>query len=102
MSAPVLLLRELNECHENMARMADVLDWDSIGLLWQGAETSFAALMKIPLAELTGNERIEARQLIENLLKLQKLVSEQAKPWMDQVRPLLESFDRYPLTSDQV
>ncbi|MEI7431780.1 MAG: flagellar protein FliT [Betaproteobacteria bacterium] len=94
------LLQKLNDSHQNMLRMADALDWDGLEKSWQDAEVAFAALMKIPLNQLTGNERSEVRKLIENLLELQKLISGQVKPWLEQVRPLLESFERYPLTSD--
>ncbi|MBV5350505.1 flagellar protein FliT [bacterium] len=80
--------------------MADALDWDALEKSWQGAEIVFAALMKIPLNQLSGNERSEVRQLIENLLELQKLISGQVKPWLDQVRPLLENFEHYPLPPD--
>jgi hypothetical protein len=82
-----------------MAQMANALDWDGVGSAWEGAEVRLALLRKIPLTELKGNERLEARHLIGNVLRLQNLISEQAKPWMDEVRPLLESFDRFPLTS---
>jgi hypothetical protein len=99
MTVALALLRELHSDHENMAQMASVLDWDGIGKAWEGVEVKLASLKKIPLIELKGNERQEARDLIEKVLRLQKLISDQAKPWMDQVRPLLESFDRFPLTS---
>ena len=102
MAAPLVLLREINTCHENMLLMAKALDWDGVSKEWQGTESNFFTLMKTSLTELRGNDRAEARQLIENLLKLQKLISAQAKPWMDQVRPLLDSFDRYPLTSIEI
>jgi len=100
MSASLLLLRELHASHENMSRMARELDWDSLEREWQDSESNLAALMKISLTDFTGNERSEAQQLALNLLKLQKLISGQVKPWLDQVRPLLESFEHYPLTPD--
>lgn len=99
MTAALTLLRELNNDHQNMAQMAIILDWDGVSSVWETAETRLSLLRKMSLTELQGNDRLEARQLIENVLKLQDLISEQAKPWMDQVRPLLESFDRFPLPS---
>ena len=53
------------------------------------------------LQKLKLDQSSEAQQLAANLLKLQKFISEQVRPWMEQVRPLLESFERYPLTPDQ-
>jgi hypothetical protein len=83
-----------------MSRMSDALDWDGLEKTWQAAEASFSALLKTPLSDLPLSERNEARQLLENLLSLQKHISGKTLPWMDQVKPLLESFERYPLTSD--
>jgi hypothetical protein len=100
MTSALILLRQLNAHHETMSRMSDTLDWDGLEKTWQAAESSFSALLKTPLSDLPPSERTEARQLLENLLSLQKHISGQTLPWMDQVRPLLDSFERYPLTSD--
>jgi hypothetical protein len=83
-----------------MSGMSDTLDWEGLEKTWQAAEPCFLALAKTSLTSLSLGERSEARQLIENLLNLQKHISGQTLPWMDQVRPLLDSFERYPLTSD--
>jgi hypothetical protein len=100
MTSALIHLRQLNAYHETMSRMSDALDWDGLEKTWHAAESSFSALVKTPVASLSVSERTEARQLIEKLLSLQKHISGKTIPWMDQVRPLLDSFERYPLTSD--
>jgi len=101
MSAAALdCLRQLATQHENMARMADLLDWDGLTREWQDASNRFATLQKISLTGLSANERTQARELIEKLLTLQERISGQARPWMDQVRPLLDSFERHPLARE--
>jgi hypothetical protein len=100
MTSALIHLRQLNAYHETMSRMSDALDWDGLEKTWHAAEASFSALLKTPLSGLPLSERTEARQLLENLLSLQKHISGKTLPWMDQVKPLLESFERYPLTSD--
>ncbi|MDR2506777.1 MAG: hypothetical protein LBD67_02105 [Candidatus Accumulibacter sp.] len=99
MSNALSLLRELKHIHDEMAQRTARSGWQDAGALWETAEARFAALKEIPLAGLSGSERIEARQLIETLLNQQKTLSAQARTWMDQARPLLESFDRHPVSS---
>lgn len=103
MSISLTLLRELDKRHATMVRLAETLDWDSLDKEWQAAENDFAALMKQPpLSAIPSSERPEIQQLVDNLLAQQKLISERVHPWMEQVRPMLDSFDRYPLKPEQV
>ena len=99
MSSALSLLRELKHIHDEMAQRTARSDWQGAGTLWETAEARFAALKEISLTGLSGSERAEARQLIEALLSQQKTLSAQAQAWMDQARPLLESFDRHPVSS---
>ena len=103
MSPQLQLLRDLGAAHQTMARLAEALDWEGVAKEWQeGAEVQFRALQKAPLAGLPAAEQAEARQLIEEVLRLQASISGRAKPWMEQVAPLLECFARHPLPSDPV
>jgi hypothetical protein len=103
MPTSLTLLRELATRHETMVSLANALDWDALDREWHAAESHFAVLMKRPpLAELTGSDYAEAQQLIGRLLAQQKLITEKVRPWMEQVRPMLDSFDRYPLKPEQV
>jgi hypothetical protein len=97
MSRALHLLRELKQCHDAMLERIDVFDWQSVGTIWQTAENCFSDLQRFSLAELlAGDDRSEARQLVETLLGQQKLISDQAGAWIDQVQPLLASFERQP------
>jgi hypothetical protein len=98
MTQALFLLKELKQCHDEMVERIDVFDWQSVGTLWQTAEARFSDLEKLSLVELlVGDERAEARQLIETLLDRQKFISERAGAWMEQVQPLLASFERHPI-----
>lgn len=101
MSTQLQLLRNLGAAHQTMARLAEALDWEGVASEWQGAEAQFRALQNTPpLAGLSATEQAEARQLIEEVLRLQASISARAKPWMEQVAPLLECFARHPLPSE--
>jgi hypothetical protein len=103
MPTSLALLRELDQRHKTMVRLANDLDWDGLDREWQAAESHFAELMKKPPpADLTGNDYAEAQQLMGSLLAQQKLITEKVRPWMEQVRPMLDRFDRYPLKPEQV
>ena len=103
MPTPLTLLRDLDKRHKAMVDLANDLDWDGLDREWHAAEIHFAALMKKPpLAELTGSDYVEAQKLIGSLLAQQKLITDKVRPWMEQVRPMLDSFDRYPLKPEQV
>ncbi|MDR1276762.1 MAG: hypothetical protein LBL72_10350 [Candidatus Accumulibacter sp.] len=98
MSQALFLLRELKQCHDEMVERIDVFDWQGVGTIWQMAEARFSDLKRLSLVDLlVGDERAEAHELIETLLDRQKFISDQASTWMDQVRPLLSSFERHPV-----
>ncbi len=103
MSTSLVLLRELDKRHATMLRLAEALDWDNLDKEWQAAEIDFSALMKQPpLSAIASSERAEIQQLVDKVLAQQKLISERVLPWMEQVRPMLDSFDRYPLKPEPV
>ncbi len=98
MSATLTLLRDLDKLYRAMVKSAEALDWDELERSWTSAESNFARLKQSPLAtSLEFSERREARELIESLLARQQQINDRVRPWMDQVRPLLDSFDRFPL-----
>ena len=99
MSAALALLRHLDEAHATMVRCAETLDWDGVATAWQQAERDFLQLTQYRLETLAPEQRQEARTCIERILSAQATVSQRAKPWMDQVAPLLESFTQHPLVS---
>lgn len=103
MPPPLALLRELDAQHGIMVGMANALDWDGLNQTWQATEINIATLTKLKLlSALAPNEIPEARKLLGNLLAQQKFISERVKPWMEQVRPLLDSFNRFPLDPDSI
>jgi hypothetical protein len=91
------LLRDIEKRHEHMSRMADDLDWNGVRAEWNLAERQIKALQRFRLTDLTGADRTEAARLIRNQLALQQHISERARPWMDQVRPLLDCFKAHPI-----
>jgi len=97
MNKAIELLQELCVLHEHMVQSADKLEWDKIGQPWFLAEKKLDELRKISLVDLSTNDQHEVARLIETLLTLQSKISERAVPWMEQVRPMLDSFDKHPL-----
>jgi len=97
MTPALTLLKDISESHERMARLSSELDWDGVVGEWRGSYPKILELKKIPLNKLTGAERAEASRLIAKLISFEEQVSGQVSPWMDQVRPLLETFRKYPL-----
>ncbi|MQY51578.1 hypothetical protein HCX48_07990 [Rhodocyclus tenuis] len=94
MSTATPLLRTLRDIHHLMLEHAKTLDWEAAAADWATAEPGFAALARSPLAQLPLAERQEAALLVRELLDLQQRFSDLALPWLEQVRPLLESFAR--------
>ena len=97
MTDALTLLRNIGSSHERMAQLADKLDWQGVNAEWANAHPMLLELGKISLEKLPPQERTEAAQLIRKLLALEEQVSARATPWLDQARPLLESFRKYPL-----
>lgn len=98
MNSTIKLLHELQQQHEQMATLADRLDWESITQLWQATAPGFVELRTHPLGALQGNDRIEACESLHKLLTLQNQMLGRIIPWMEQVRPLLQSLRKTPAT----
>ncbi len=98
MSAALALLRDLDEAHATMTRCAEALDWDGVAAAWRQAERDFAQLTQHRLEALPPEQRREASAHIERILYAQAAIVQRAKPWMEQVAPLLDNFTRHPLT----
>lgn len=101
MSNVLALLDDIGRCHERIADLANRLDWDGVSNEWQATRLKLRELENHPLDQLSGHERSEAAQQIEKLLELEQRISDQIIPWLDQVRPLLESFNEHPIASKQ-
>lgn len=97
MTTPVTLLKDIGESHERMVELSSELDWDGLVGEWRSSYPKILELKKTPLNRLTGAERAEASRLIAKLIALEEQVSGRISPWMDQVRPLLETFRKYPI-----
>ena len=80
-----------------MALRAEKLEWDKITEEWATTETLFTKLQTFSLANLPPAERDEAEALIKKILAIQAAVTARAKPWMKDVKSMLESFDRNSL-----
>ena len=97
MDHPVLtLLSDIGKTHERIVELANQLDWDGVNDEWKIALQKLLVLRTFPLDQLSGQEREEAIQHIRKLLELEERISGKITPWLEQVRPLLESFDKYP------
>jgi hypothetical protein len=101
MDAVPALLERIGEAHRRMAAMAEALDWDGIIGEWQGISPQIAELRQIPLDRLTGETRAQAVRRIAELVELEERISARITPWMDQARPLLEVFRKYPIRNER-
>lgn len=91
------LLQELETNHEHMASLAEQLDWDGVTHMWSQTAPKFADLKEITLPSLPAAERDEAFQSLRRLLALQNRMLDRILPWMEQTRPLLQSFKTHPI-----
>ncbi|SDI04091.1 hypothetical protein [Propionivibrio dicarboxylicus] len=91
------LLEELETSHERMASLADQLDWDGVTQMWPDTARKFADLKRITLPALPQAERDAAFQSLHRVLTLQNRMLDRILPWMEQARPLLQSFKTHPL-----
>lgn len=91
------LLSELEQNHEQMAVLAERLDWDQFIPLWQRALPRFDELRSYRLEALPGKERQQAYDCLHHLLTCQNQVIGHIVPWMEQIRPLLQSFRGHPM-----
>jgi hypothetical protein len=101
MDAVPALLERLGEAHRRMAIMAEALDWDGLVGEWQGLAPQIAELRRISLDRLTGETRARAVRQIAELVELEERISARIAPWMDQARPLLEVFRKYPIRNEE-
>ena len=97
MSSALILLKDIRVRHERMVRLAGQLDWNGVTKEWDDLLPKFVELKKLHLGQLSKNERAEASELLAELIGLEKQVTARITPWIEQVRPLLESFRKYPL-----
>jgi hypothetical protein len=97
MNAVLPLLDRIGESHRRMVALAEALDWDGIVAEWRSIHPEIVELQRIPLDRLTAGERAQAAQRIAELLALEKRISARITPWMEQVRPLIEVFRKYPI-----
>lgn len=97
MSPAIDLLQKICSSYERMLQMAELLQWDEITTEWNITEKLLTSLTKTHLTALAGADRVKAADLIEKILALQEKITARIKPWQEQVRPLLDSFKRYPL-----
>ncbi|MDR3220881.1 MAG: flagellar protein FliT [Candidatus Accumulibacter sp.] len=102
MSAALTLLGHIGKSHRRMAALAEGLDWEGVAGEWRSIYPEIAELRQIPLDRLTGAERAEVARRIAELLEFEKRISARITPWMEQVRPLLETFRKHPLKGQGV
>jgi hypothetical protein len=99
MEAALALLDRVAEAHRRMDAMAEALDWDGIIGEWQDVYPRIAELRQLPLDRLTNESRAQAARRIAELIELQERISARITPWMEQARPLLEVFRKYPISA---
>lgn len=97
MALALNLLKDIRKGHERMVLLAGQLDWNGVTREWDDLSPKLVELKKLRLTQLSENERAEASELLAELITLEKQVSARITPWIEQVRPLLESFRKYPL-----
>ena len=97
MSYPVLtLLSDIDKSHAKIVGLATQLDWDAVNDEWMISLQKLLELEKFPIDQLPAQERAKAIQDIKKLLEQEEQISGMISPWLEQVRPLLESFDKHP------
>jgi len=97
MTGALTLLKDIGKSHERMVDLAGKLDWNGVAKEWSEMTPKLMALKKLPLAQLSARERMEASEQLAKLIAFEEQISARITPWMEQVRPLLESFRKYPL-----
>lgn len=85
-------LRRLHACHLKMVESAGNLDWDRTTALWGEAKPLYIELRNSRLSSLAGNERDEGIRLVKAILSTHQEIESRARPWMEQVKPLLDCF----------
>ncbi|MDR1708696.1 MAG: hypothetical protein LBS70_03160 [Candidatus Accumulibacter sp.] len=97
MEDALALLDRIGESHRRMAAMADKLDWDNLAAEWQAIQPALAELRDLAIERRPPAERAEAAKRATELLALQKHITDRVAPWLDQARPLIEVFRKYPI-----
>jgi sugar phosphate isomerase/epimerase len=97
MDDTLALLERIGASHRRMTALAEALDWDALVTEWHGIHPEVVALRELPLDRLGDRERARAASLIAELIEFEKRIAARITPWMEQVRPLLETFRQYPL-----
>lgn len=100
MTGALTLLEDIGKSHERMVELADQLDWNGVVDEWKSAYPKIVELKTMSLGQLSGRERAEAARQIAKLLEFEEQISEKITPWLDQARPLLEAFRKYPLKTE--
>lgn len=100
MTGALTLLEDIGKSHERMVELADQLDWNGVVNEWKSTYPKIVELKTMSLGQLSGRERAEAARQIAKLLEFEERISGKITPWMDQVRPLLETFRKYPLKTE--
>ena len=99
-AAVLSLLDHIGASHQRMTALADVLDWDGLDAEWRRVHPKILELQQIPLDQLTGRERAQAAKQIASLLESEKRISARVGPWLEQARPLVDVFRKFPLRSE--
>lgn len=99
MTATLQLLQALEAHHAHMVLLAEKLDWEAVNQEWGEIHPQLVELKDISFTSLTASERSIAFRLIEKLIRQEECITERIVPWMEQVRPLLESFKNFPLNT---
>ncbi|MDR0440372.1 MAG: hypothetical protein LBI59_05225 [Candidatus Accumulibacter sp.] len=98
MSATLTLLDHIGESYRRMVTQADALDWDGLAEEWQRIHPKIVQLQRMTLFDhLGGQERTQAARQVAELLGFEERIKARITPWMEQVRPLLEVFRKYPI-----
>ncbi|MDR0440383.1 MAG: hypothetical protein LBI59_05280 [Candidatus Accumulibacter sp.] len=103
MNAVLTLLDHIGEGYRRMVALANTLDWDGLAEEWQRIHPEIVELRRMTLLDhLNGQERTQAARQVAELLGFEERITARITPWMEQVRPLLAVFRKYPLkVSDQ-
>jgi hypothetical protein len=91
------LLERIAASHRRMAALAEALDWDGLVAEWRDIHPRIIELEGLPLDHLSERERAQAVKQMTGLIEFEKQISARIAPWMEQVRPMLETFRKYPL-----
>ncbi len=95
----VTKLSSLQVLHEKMWQCAQNLEWDALNAHWQEAEPILATLESADFTKLPAKEAAQAALHIGKILELQREISTRSSEWMEDARPLIGIFTRFPLAA---